>query len=277
MNNEHSCTSMAVKAVVTEIKRRLSSRFSALEGFPDLFYDFEKGLSDQFKQYYAKVPERNRTNDWYVLAYSYDSSEASDVQPRRGFVHYRQVMPHLFRQLDMRFTNLPVVFSIVTNNSKMLNSINNFMLNNLDWSFTIKFKDLLWPTWLPNRQYPLGWFLRPTMPNGYIYMCTTAGLSGFTEPVWETNVMQSQRDNQVVWQCLNADELDVLARDFVKNSTIIQNPIENGIMYQLDFGYTLHYLDLIDNGKMMGDVTEAIVSITNWPNSPYFKEIVEAN
>lgn len=274
LNQEHSCTSMAVKAVVAEVKRRLSMRFAELEGFPDFFYDFDKGLSDQFKQYYAKIPEYNRNYDWYVLAYSYDSAEASDVQPRRGFTHNRPVTNSLYRKLNMRFTNLPIVFSILTNNSRMLNSISNCMLNNLDWSFTIAFEDLLWPTWLPNKAYPLGWYIRPTNPNGRVYMCNTNGISGETEPDWQIEVGTSQQDNTTGWTCIQPDELTVLARDFVKNDTTIQNPIEQGIMYQYDFGYTLHYIDLSDTNNFVGTVNDAYVSLMNWPGSPYFKEIL---
>lgn len=276
LNQEHSCTSMAVKAVVAEVKRRLSLRFAELEGFPDFFYDFDKGLSDQFKQYYAKIPEYERNYDWYVLAYSYDSAEASDVQPRRGFTHNRPVTNGLYRKLNMRFTNLPIVFSILTNNSRMLNSISNCMLNNLDWSFTIAFEDLLWPTWLPNKAYPLGWYIRPTNPNGRVYMCNINGTSGETEPDWRVEVGASQQDNTTGWTCIQPDELTVLARDFVKNDTTIQNPIEQGIMYQYDFGYTLHYIDLSDTNNFVGTVNDAYVSLMNWPGSPYFKEILRA-
>lgn len=274
MNEEHSCTSMAVKAVVSEIKRRLSLRFSELEGFPDFYYDFDKGLSEQFKQYYAKIPERDRQNDWYILAYSYDSSEASDVQPRRGFTHKRQIRDGLYRILNVRFTNLSIVFSILTNNSKMLNSISNCMLNNLDWSFTIEFQDLLWPTWIANKAYPLGWYIRPTIPNGCIYMCNKAGTTSETEPEWQNIVGQAQKDGETEWLCLEPDSLAVLARDFVKNDTVIQNPIDQGIMYQYDFGYVLHYIDLSDTNDFVGIVENAEVALMNWPGSPYFKEIV---
>ena len=145
MNNSHSCTSMAVKAVITEIKKRLATRFSFLSGIPDFFYDFDKGLSPQFKQYFAKIPFDKRKHDWTVLAYSYDSSNTSSIQPRRGFEVKRPVTDKAFRVLDARFVELPVVFSLLTNDSKMLNTISTFMQTKLDWSFTIEFEGLWHP------------------------------------------------------------------------------------------------------------------------------------
>ena len=52
--------------------------------------------------------------------------------------------------------------------------------------------------------------------------------------------------------------------------------MENGIMYQYDFGYTLHYIDLEDNGNFVGLVTEAMLDIINWPGTPEFKENMTA-
>lgn len=272
MNNSHSCTSMAVKAVVSEIKKRLATRFSFLSGIPDFFYDFDKGLSDQFKQYYAKLDFDKRKEDWLVLSYSYDSSNASTVQPRRGFTHKRQISNRAFRVLDVRFTELPVVFSILTNDSKMLNAISNFMLTKLDWSFSVEFMDLLWPVWLPNQNYPLGWYIRPTKPNGRLYMCSKAGLSGDAEPEWTTEKESIQQDNDAQWGCVVPDSLIVKAGNFVKNDAPIQNPIENGIMYQYDFGYTLHYLDLEDSGKFIGKVETAELKLMSLYGEQDFSE-----
>lgn len=274
MNDSHSCTSMAVKAVVTEVKKRLVTRFSFLSGMPDFFYDFDKGLSDQFKQYYAKIPLEKRSHDWIVLSYSYDSSNRSSVQPRRGFSVRRPVAENLYRKLDANFVELPLLFSMLTNDSKLFNALNNFALQKLDWSFTIKFQDLLWPTWIANKEYPLGWYIRPSKPNGKLYMCTNPGLSGEQEPDW--SLTDTTQDNIAIWHAMEPDLLDAKAGTFVKNDSVIQNPIENGIMYQYDFGYTLHYIDLEDNGEFVGLVTEAMLDIINWPGTPEFKETMIA-
>ena len=274
MNNSHSCTSMAVKAVVSEIKKRLATRFSFLSGIPDFFYDFDKGLSPQFKQYFAKIPFDKRKNDWTVLAYSYDSSNTSSIQPRRGFEVKRPVTDKAFRVLDARFVELPVVFSLLTNDSKMLNTISTFMQTKLDWSFTIEFEDLLWPMWLPNQNYPLGWYIRPTKPNGRLYMCSKPGLSGQVEPTWSTDITIKQQDNDAEWSCIYPDKLTVKAGSFVKNDTTIQNPIENGIMYQYDFGYTLHYLDLEDAGTFIGKIDTAELKLMSLYGEQDFSEIL---
>lgn len=273
----HSNTSMAVKAVIKEIKRRLSSRFDLLEGFPDFFYDFEKGLSPQFKQYYAKIATSKRQKPWIILAYSYDSANKSNVQPRNGFRFYRPVTSILKREIDCNFANLPIVFSILTNDSKLLNGLTNYISIHFDWSFSTEFQDLLWPTWVANVTYPLGWYIRPSKPNGYLYMCSKAGLSGNIEPDWQATIANKQLDNEIEWACIEADKLTVKAGSFVKNDTVIQNPIENGIMYQYDFGYTLHYADFDDAGSLTGIVTKASVDLLNYYKEHYFKETIKVN
>lgn len=270
----HSCTSMAVKAVVTELKKRLGTKFNFIQGFPDFYYEFDKGLSDQFKQYYAKIPERDRQNDWLLFAYSYDSASASSVQPRRGFSFKRPVTNILKRDISVCYSELPVVFSLLTNNSKLLNGLANYINTNFNWSISCKYQDLLWPEWLPGQTYPLGWYLRPTLPNGKLYMCTTAGASGESEPVWTDTLGEEQQDGDAVWRCIDADLLTVKAGSFVKNDTTISNPIDDGIMYQFDFGYTLHYTDYEDMGGLTGIITSADLTLLNWYKEGAFAETI---
>lgn len=270
----HSTTSMAVKAVVSEVKKRLATRFNSLPNIPDFFYDFDKGLSEQFKQYYAKIPVQDRQNTWIALSYSYDSATRSSIQPRRGFSIKRPVTNILTREISAECVELPVLFSILTNDSKALNGIANFIGQKLDWSFTAQYEDLLWPEWLPGQNYPLGWYVRPTNPNGCIYMCTTPGTSAESEPDWTTEFNSIQQDNTVEWKCLQPDVLKVKAGSFVKNDTTIQNPIENGIMYQFDFGYTLSYVDYDDSGSLIGYITQADLTLLNWYREGLFTETI---
>ena len=271
----HSTTSMAVKAVVTEVKKRLAKRFNFLEGFPDFFYDFDKGLSDQFKQYYAQVPERERQKEWIVLAYSYDSASRSTVQSRNGFSYYRPVTDTLKREIDFQYCELPILFSVLTNTSKALNGLANYIGIKFDWSFSVDYQDLLWPTWVPNHSYPKGWYVRPAVPNDCLYMTTNTGVSGDTEPDWLTEVSKEQTDNELSWLCIKPDMLRVKAGSFVKNDSIIQNPMDTGIMYQYDFGYTLHYTDYDDAGTLTGIVTEVSLELLNYYREGLFSEKIE--
>ena len=272
----HSCTSLAVKAVVKEVRQRLSRSFDFLEGIPDFFYDFDLGLTDRFKQYYAKIPISKRKEPWIALSYSYDSADKSSVQPRNGFSFPRPVTSTLKRYIDFKYTELPLLFSVLTNDSKTYNALNNFIAIDFDWSFTTHFEDLLWPLWVENKEIPLGWYIRPSKPNGFIYMCSQQGLSGEDEPEWPTEINETIEDNEVVWSCIQPDLLTVKAGTFVKNSSSIKNPIEDGIMYQLDFGFTLHYADYIDSGKLVGTITEATMKLLSMYNKAFDYDILNA-
>jgi hypothetical protein len=271
----HACASMAVKAVVTEVKKKLATRFNTLPNIPDFFYDMEKGLTDQFKQYYAEIPEEQRANDWIALAYSYDSVNQSTIQPRNGFQFPRPVTNTIKRYIEFQYVELPLLFSVLTNNSKLFNAINSFLLIKTNYSFSCKFQDLLWPEWLPGEQYPLGWYIRPKEPNNYLYMCSKAGLSGETEPIWSTVKDNVQDDNEAQWTCIEPELWTVKAGNFVKNDTAIQNPIENGIMYQLDFGYTLHFTELDDAGELVGTVTKAELNLFELDKNNVFGSLID--
>lgn len=272
----HSCASLAVKAVVAKVKRKLSTNFDFLEGIPDFFYDFDLGLTDRFKQYYAKIPIDKRKNPWIALSYSYDSSEVSSVQPRNGFSFPRPVTSTLYRNIDFKYAELPLLFSVLTNDSKTYNALNNFISIAFDWSFTTHFEDFLWPLWIDHKHIPLGWYVRPSKPNGFIYMCSQQGLSGDEEPEWPTEIGETIEDNEAIWTCKAVDELTVKAGNFVKNNTSIKNPIEDGIMYQLDFGFTLHYADYIDSGTLTGVITEASMTLLNMYNQVFTEDKLHA-
>lgn len=272
----HSTTSMAVKAVVVEVKKQLSKKFNFLQGMPEFFYDFDKGLSKQFQQYYAKIPERDRSGEWIALSYSYDSASRSTIQPRNGLKCYRPVAQHLKRQIDFQYVELPLLFSVLTNNSKCLNGLSNFIGRYFDWSFSVDYQDLLWPQWVSNQNIPLGWYIRPTEPNGALYMCSKMGLSGTKEPNWDSTFGSITIDNGCEWTCVRPDLLRVKAGSFVKNDTTIQNPIDNGIMYQYDFGFTLHYTDYDDAGELVGVITKAVLNLLSLYDNKAFSETIVA-
>jgi len=58
-------------------------------------------------------------------------------------------------------------------------------------------------TWTAATAYSLGAYVRPTTENGYVYVCTTAGTTGGTEPAaWPTEVNEEVDDNTATWTCL---------------------------------------------------------------------------
>jgi len=56
--------------------------------------------------------------------------------------------------------------------------------------------------WRPNEQYSAGEFVRPRRPNGFAYECTTAGLSGDREPIWNRVIdALGPVDGSAQWTC----------------------------------------------------------------------------
>jgi len=67
-----------------------------------------------------------------------------------------------------------------------------------------------WANWLSNRwiQGELvasGFTIRPSTPNGYQYICTTAGESGAVEPTWPTIIGATVTEGSVIWTCAAVD------------------------------------------------------------------------
>ncbi len=56
-------------------------------------------------------------------------------------------------------------------------------------------------TWQASHTYSLGDVVEPTTPDGNVYECTTAGISGATEPSWDTDEGDTTPDNTVTWTC----------------------------------------------------------------------------
>lgn len=60
-------------------------------------------------------------------------------------------------------------------------------------------------TWVTGTAYSLGNQIEPTVSNGYVYICTTAGTSGGTQPTWPTSVNSTVTDGATaVWTCYQA-------------------------------------------------------------------------
>lgn len=56
--------------------------------------------------------------------------------------------------------------------------------------------------WVAGTTYTVNEFVIPTVPNGYIYKCVTAGTTSGAEPTtWGTTIDGNTTDNTVVWRC----------------------------------------------------------------------------
>lgn len=66
------------------------------------------------------------------------------------------------------------------------------------------------------RQYSVGDFVVPVVPNGYYYRCKTAGTTGVYEPNWPTTICFTVPDGSVVWECYDRTD----AEKYVKNHVL---------------------------------------------------------
>lgn len=57
--------------------------------------------------------------------------------------------------------------------------------------------------WEGTHAYILNSVVQPIVPNGYVYICTVAGLSGGVEPVWPIIVGNTVGDGGVTWMCIS--------------------------------------------------------------------------
>ena len=72
---------------------------------------------------------------------------------------------------------------------------------------TVQWTNLGTSAWQPNNAYSVGSVVMgvvvnpPSTPN-QLYVCTTPGTSGASEPRWQAGVNLQTQDNSVVWTCL---------------------------------------------------------------------------
>ena len=58
-------------------------------------------------------------------------------------------------------------------------------------------------TWIKETAYILNDQVMPVTENGLVYKCTTAGITGGTEPTWSLTIDETVTDGTTVWTCLD--------------------------------------------------------------------------
>ena len=64
--------------------------------------------------------------------------------------------------------------------------------------------------WVASTAYVLGDMVVPTTLDGNVYVCTTAGTSGASEPTWDTTEGNTTADNTAVWTTYAAENTQVI-------------------------------------------------------------------
>lgn len=57
-------------------------------------------------------------------------------------------------------------------------------------------------TWAATTAYAVGFIVRPTVANGFVYAVSVAGTSSGAQPTWPTTVGQTVVDGGVTWTCM---------------------------------------------------------------------------
>lgn len=100
------------------------------------------------------------------------------------------------------------------------------------------------PAWEASTTYVIGDRVTPTTPNGNYYFCTkssgsTSGLSGGSQPTWNTTLGSVTTDNQIEWICDSVGTSDAPAswqanRVYFHRSSRIRPTAPNGCTYYVN-------------------------------------------
>lgn len=88
--------------------------------------------------------------------------------------------------------------------------------------------DLNADLWIPSKAYLKGRRVRSSADNGHIFLCTTGGTSGGTEPTWTGAAGATYTDGSVIWKEVGAVPVDESSFDSL-----------NVLLFNWRMGYTL--------------------------------------
>lgn len=266
----HVLTAYAVQASVQFVCNEFLKRFIKLDKLPIMFYDWQQGFAEQLKQALAKIPQQDRNRPWFTILYNYGAAKPNPIQPRP--------IPDVFRQLgylengdpiatelECRFSQVPVVCDIITNDSNYADSLaQHRMLRQSYWE-SFEYQDVLYPTWKPRMNAYYGMYMLSNIPNGCFYQCSKAGVTGRTEPKWPVMIGQTIKDGDAIWDCVSPK----MAKASVSHHTLPElttaTTYDSGIRYQIRFGYGLNYVALED----LNNIVSGLITLENYVYSQY--------
>lgn len=111
--------------------------------------------------------------------------------------------------------------------------------------------------WRPNEAQSAAEFIRPTVPNGFSYECTTAGTTGTKEPRWPTTISATVTDGSVTWTCRAASGSGVNA---ITSPTATSDP--TGLTIASVSVSELHKILATYSGGTEGQSYDAVYSFT---------------
>lgn len=243
-------TAYAIKAAITQISNELSSRYNPLKGMPIMYYDWEQGFTKQFKQEFAKIPTQDREAPWFCVVYSYGESMPCEVQTRDMVEAFRELYSDdrgkIYAQLRTRLLQTVVIFSILTNDSNYADSLCNNRVICQSYHISLRYQDVLFPSWQASIEYPSTFKIISTIPNGFMYKATNTGISGMFEPTWPKEEGAIVKDGNIIWECIPGE----IAKASISNLTyprlVVPNVYDEGIRYRVDTGFKLNFIGIDD-------------------------------
>lgn len=92
------------------------------------------------------------------------------------------------------------------------------------------------PAWAASTVKSANNFVKPTVNNGFVYVCTTSGTASGSEPTWPTTIGATVTDGTVVWTCFGP-----------LTSTVSLQDVSTAII-KVANKYSVPVLDLYNNG-----------------------------
>lgn len=220
--------SFAARGVLNKLNEKLSNiNFLFAE-----FYDFERGLDPYFKRRLSQVPMDIRGKDWISIMWSRDPQKQS-WNNRQYSVALNS--SSLYAQAtDARFIYCSIVFSYISNSMTYLEKCEKQFFKYVPDGFSVLFDNTPYSEWHAKKQIQVGWKRLSRIYNGYVYVCTKAGITGSTEPRWTAS--GEIQDGTVIWKPTEPDRLKVQFDEVAYSGIQPFGLDENDSLCKLDIG-----------------------------------------